>query len=282
MNQAGLTGIGSRYKPETDRTRNEVDLKPAILLAAHGTTDPEAGKDLEAVTIRVRKRFPGLETVWAYTSSFVRRRLGEKGVPVASPPEALAGLAARGFGRIAVQSFHVVAGYDFEEFSHFRNDLDLPVDISVGRPLLDSSKDVERVARALLDGLPTERTPDQAVVFMGHGTGHPAGSAYLALALALARLDSNIFLGCLDSGSGIRDIRESILGRQIKKVWLLPFLALAGTHTKSDLAGPEPDSWASVLNAAGVDCHPVLKGLCRNAGVADIWLDHLEATLKEL
>ena len=257
-------------------------MKTAILLAAYGSTDPKAGQDLDLVASRAAKRFPRLEIRWAWTSSFVRARLARKGIPAPSPREALAGLAADGFGRVAIQPLHVVAGQDFEELAAALQEADLPLRPALGRPLLSSAADIERAAEAILAGLDPERSPEEAVVFMGHGTAHPAGAAYPALAQSLARLDPLVFLGCLESKPGIEEIRGMLLQKGLRRARLLPFTALAGVHAQRDLAGPGPDSWASVLNRSGIRTKAVLKGLCRNRGVVEIWLDHLAEALEEL
>ena len=255
-------------------------MKTAILLAAHGTADEEAGRDLDRVAARARERFPGREIRWVHTSPAVRSALVRRGRPAPSPGEVLAGLAGEGYGRVAVQTLHVVAGYDFERLARSLDKA--PVRSVLGRPLLGSGSDLNRVAEAVLTELVPRRSPEEALVLMAHGTAHPAGSAYGKLGRILTRRDPGIFLGCLENGPGIEGIRDEIAAQGLKQACLLPFLTLAGGHARRDLAGPGSKSWASVLSAAGLECRTVLKGLCRMGGVVEVWLDHLEAALAEL
>lgn len=253
-------------------------METAILLAAYGSTDPEAGAGLDLFGEAVRERFPGLETGWTFTSSFVRRRLAQAGLPAPSPAQALERLRGRGFGRVAVQSLHVVAGRDYEEFAADLKEAAEGISLSLGRPLLDSPDDLERTARALLADPPPSRLPEEALVLMGHGTDHPAGAAYADLARLLARTDPNLILGCLEGrfGPGIAQISDLLRERGVRRAWLRPFLALAGVHARRDLSGPEDSSWGSVLERAGVECRTDLRGLCQSPGLVEIWLDHLE------
>ena len=266
--------------------KSEADLETAILLAAHGTTDPRARTDLDLFGAAVRGRFPGLRMEWAYTSAFVRRRLAGQGLPAPAPSQVLEGLIARGFRRIAVQSLHVVAGYDYEEFAAALEEAAGAAALGLGRPLLDSPADLERAARAVLDDLPDGRGPEEALVLTGHGTDHPAGAAYPELARRLAQADPNLFLGCLEGTpwprGGIERIRDLLAERGIKRAWLRPFLALAGVHAGRDLTGPGPSSWASVLGAAGIETQTDMRGLCRMGGAVEIWLDHLKVALDRI
>ncbi len=254
-------------------------MKTAVVLAVHGSTDPRAGRDLEFFLARAGNRFPGLEIRPAYTSSFVLAALKRRGLPAPSLDRVLHSLAEQGCDRAAVQTLHVVAGNDFREMARSLETKPPPFPISLGRPLLDSGADLERTAKALLAELPPERTPKEAVVLMGHGTKDPAGAAYVELDRILGRRDPHVFLGCLESEPSLGQIREKTKLLGLRQAWLQPFMALAGAHARRDLAGPGPESWASVLTQSGIECRPVLKGLCGLAGLAEIWLDHLAEAL---
>ena len=52
--------------------------------------------------------------------------------------------------------------------------------LKIGRPLLTESADYEAVCRAILKQFPKLKK-EEALVLMGHGTGHFADSAYAAL-----------------------------------------------------------------------------------------------------
>jgi sirohydrochlorin cobaltochelatase len=45
------------------------------------------------------------------------------------------------------------------------------------------------------------------------------------------------------------------------------------------MAGEDDDSWKSILSAAGIQCHTVLKGTAEYDGFVDIWLSHLNEVL---
>ena len=257
-------------------------MKTAVVVAAHGSTDSRAGQDLDSFLALVRARFAGMTVRTACASRFVRAALARQGKPAPSLRESLEALGRKGYDRVAIQTLHVVAGTEFEEMAGDLEREPPGLSVSLGRPLLDSGPDLDRTAAALAAEPPLERAPGEAMVFMGHGTSHPAGAAYRELARLLTQRDPHVFLGCLESGPGIGEIRDAIVSLGLKRARLMPFMALAGAHARRDMAGGGPDSWASVLTGAGVECRPVLKGLCALAGVAEIWLDHLGKALAEL
>jgi sirohydrochlorin cobaltochelatase len=52
-------------------------------------------------------------------------------------------------------------------------------------------------------------------------------------------------------------------------------MLVAGDHAHNDIAGPEPDSWKSMLEARGYKVTPVLEGLGQNAAVRGLILAKL-------
>ena len=45
------------------------------------------------------------------------------------------------------------------------------------------------------------------------------------------------------------------------KVYIAPYLIVAGDHANNDMAGDSPDSWKNVIAAEGYEVEPVIKGL---------------------
>ena len=59
-------------------------------------------------------------------------------------------------------------------------------------------------------------------------------------------------------------------------------MSVAGDHARNDMAGPEEDSWKSILEKQGIKCEPVLKGLAEYQEFVDMWVDHLNTALSQL
>jgi len=91
-----------------------------------------------------------------------------------------------------------------------------------------------------------------------------------------------VFIGTVEGAPSREDVLAELGKNNVKKAYLMPFLAVAGDHAKNDLAGDEPDSWKSVMTGAGIAVTPVLKGTGDNAPLADIWIGHLKDAFERL
>ena len=260
--------------------------KKAILLAAFGTTVPEAQKAFEQVEAQVKREFPGMEVRWAYTSSIVRARVAKQGKVLLSPESALAKLMEDGFTQVAVLSLQTIPGVEFHELNQNARLFGQMVggfeNIVVAQPLLSSHEDIEQVAKLMLKSIPAGRKAGDTVVLMGHGTEkHPSDAIYLALYHTLQELDPNVHVATVDGYPSLQDILPKLKGAKSKKTYLMPFMAVAGDHARSDMAGDKPDSWKSILTKEGFTCEAVMKGTAENPEIVNIWIGHLKSVMDQ-
>ena len=260
--------------------------KKGILLVAFGTTVPEARSALDNIGEKAALRFPGIEIRWAYSSRIVREKLAQKGQSFDSPAMALARMMDDGFTQVAVQSLHTIPGEEFhalqqttQAFSGLPKGMDKVV---LGLPLLADPGDVERCAEAIMASLPPERKKGEAVVLMGHGTHHPANIYYSGLQYSLNRLDPLVLVGTVEGTPSLADVEQTLESRKVTKVYLQPFMAVAGDHAMNDMAGDEEDSWKSVLRGKGLSTVSVMRGTAEIPAFVEIWLNHLQAALERL
>ena len=174
--------------------------KPAIVLAAFGTTT-EAFDTYNHFEEKVKARFPGYEIRWAFTSLKVRHKLAqEKGQKLNDLPTTLRELQAAGYTRVAVQSLHIVPGEEWEKKVVEESRKFPGLKVALGKPLLSSQEDQERVLQALAQTFPKD-LKDTAVVLVAHGSPSPEGTAaYLAFDRLLRSHypHQNVFLGTVE------------------------------------------------------------------------------------
>ena len=91
--------------------------------------------------------------------------------------------------------------------------------------------------------------------------------------------DPDIYVGTVEGYPDIDVIKQLLLKKRVKRVYLMPFMSVAGDHAKNDMAGDESDSWKSILAKAGIQCVPVLKGTAEYDVFADMWVNHLKGPL---
>ncbi|MFW5996677.1 MAG: sirohydrochlorin cobaltochelatase [Verrucomicrobiota bacterium] len=264
---------------------NNDEEKTGILLVTFGTSYERAQKAFDNIERLTRQRYPDTEVRWAYTSDIIRAKLKEEGEHLDSPVTALAKMQDDGFTHVAVQSLHIIAGTEYGEVAEairmFRQGSRGFDEITLGKPLLASYEDVEKVSTAMLEQVPEQRGQDEAVVFMGHGSHHPAQLAYPAMAAILKRLDRNAYLGVVEGEPGIEDVMRQCRQAEVKKIWLIPLMSVAGDHVHNDMVGDGDDSWKSILEENGFECEAVVKGMAEFDSIVELWLDHLTRVMPD-
>jgi sirohydrochlorin cobaltochelatase len=257
--------------------------KTGVLIAAFGVTMPEAKAAYENIEKRIRAEFPDLPLYWAYTSKRVRRILEESGASHDSPAQALAGMMDADFTHVAVLSLHVIPGKEYHglaETAHAFSGMPKGMrKVLVTYPLLGDPQDMEAAAKALLSIAPAERAPNEALVFMGHGSRHPGNAFYPAMQYYLSKHDKLAFVGAVDGAPSLDDVLAELKAAGTRKAYLLPLMTVAGDHAVNDMAGEQEDSWKSALESRGVETVPVLRGLGEYDAVVDIWVEHLQNAL---
>ncbi|MFZ2472838.1 MAG: sirohydrochlorin cobaltochelatase [Methanothrix sp.] len=267
---------------------------PAILLVVFGTSYPEAQAAYKNIEELYQEQFPDAEIRIAFTSDYIRRKLIERdNISIDNPLTGLAHLNDEGYVNVVVQSLHVIPG---EEFHDLANIVDRVRGIDgkfgfknlvLGTPLLMSMEDYRNASKALAVQFDqkttgTNRTPlssprdpkQMAVVFMGHGTEHPANSAYSQMDGILAEDYENVLLGTVEGYPGYDEVLSGLKASGVKKVRLMPFMVVAGDHALNDLTGNESESWKSMLEKEGFEIDYNLKGMGENDGIAEIFVEH--------
>jgi sirohydrochlorin cobaltochelatase len=269
----------------TSAQTNKAD-KTGILLVSFGSSYPGTKDTFDNIEEEVQAAFPELEIRWAYTSKFIRKKLRSRGEKIDSPAEALAKMGEAGFKRVAVQSLHVIPGSEYvnlkktvEAFSKMPKGLDV---VKLGAPLLYHHNDIVKLSDALFQHLPSGMSKNDALMYMGHGTHHSANIYYPGMQYYLWTKKSNVFLATVEGYPELDQVIEKLEKKIIRKVWLLPFMTIAGDHAQNDMAGEEKDSWKSILESKGYSVEVVMEGMAEHKEVVQIWIDHLKAVLSDI
>lgn len=265
---------------------NAAEKGPAILLVTFGTSVPEAQAAFVNIEKQVKASYPNSEIRWAYTSHIIRKKLAKSGTVIDSPEIAMAKLLDDGYGKVVVQSLHMIPGFEFEEMA---NNLKLFEQMTKGGkvvvspPLLSSEAAMDKMIKALLaDVIPKERRSEEAVLFMGHGTHHPSDAVYATLMHKMQQMDGNIYIGTIDGHPTFAEVKEAMVKKGVKKAYLIPLMTVAGTHALNDMAGSEPDSWKSLLAREGIESAPLMKGLAEFDSLVALWLENLKGAMNRL
>ena len=260
-------------------------MKQAIIAVSFGTKFTGTREaNIGAVEKALGAEFKDWKVYRAFTSPTVVRRIEEnEGIRVDFLREALMRASQDGMQRVIVQSLHIIPGeeYDkvFEEVEHVKNS-GVFTELLLGRPLLfnDVSQsgctdDYAAVVTALRQPF-SKLCKDEALVMMGHGSGHIADRAYQKLQERLLAEDLPIYIGTVEGALTLDDVMEKLQRTDIRRVRLMPFMLVAGDHAVNDMSGGEEDSWLSMLEAAGYEVSVSLQGLGEFPAFCELFVAH--------
>jgi sirohydrochlorin cobaltochelatase len=141
------------------------------------------------------------------------------------------------------------------------------MNVCIGKPLLCDEPDLDAIIRMLQEAYPVD--DDTILLLMGHGTEHAANDIYIRLAQKMRKLPMRL---CTVEGTpSFDDAIEELTAQPQRKVQLAPMLFVAGDHAKNDMAGDEPDSLRSRLEAKGYIVSCAIQGLGELADVRNMY-----------
>lgn len=256
--------------------RDSKKEKKAILVVSFGTSYPETRKKtIKACEDKIAAHFSDYEIRRAFTSGMIIEKLKKRDkINIDNPKEALEKLYQEGYQEVLVQPLHIINGSEFHDLirtvnqykNHFRS-------LKKGRALLTKIEDYFAVADVIAVEIKV-KTKDEAVVLMGHGSGHAANSVYACFDYVLKDKGmTNYYLGTVEGYPEIDQVLKKLKENNYKKIKLAPFMLVAGDHAQNDMAGEDQDSWKKRLEAAGYEVEIQLKGLGEYEGIREAYLE---------
>jgi sirohydrochlorin cobaltochelatase len=289
--------------------------KTAILLASFGSTVPSAVKSITHISEQVKKAYPETEVRISFTSNMVRavwkkRRLSpqewlDQGVPaeilnVKNLIQTLGDLQEDGYRNVIVQPTHMfymeqshdLAGYvrGIESIQTLKARWQPFDNIVLGRPALgmpgdryNYHDDVARVVKTLENDAREAKEKGAILLYMGHGNEHWSTGIYGETQKKLREEypGLEVFIGVVEGLPSLEELLSQLKLTKKNKIVLRPFMITAGDHAKNDMAGPDADSWKSILTAEGFEVQPVLEGLGSKDAFADIFVGHIADAARE-
>ncbi len=274
-----VVGCGAdKAQATADKKEPTVDKK-GILVVSFGTSYADTRKvTIEACENKIAASFQDYEVRRAFTSNIIRKKLQERdNIQIDSFEEALTKMKEDGFTEVVVQPLHIIPGEEYSEkiiepAAQFQDSFKKLV---IGRPILTNIEDYKIAAEALKVQMP-ELKKDQAVVFMGHGTHHPANACYSCLQLVLNDTYDNVFVGTVEGYPTLDNIIPQLKEAGVKEVTLMPYMLVAGDHANNDMAGDEEDSWKTILKKEGFTVKTYIHGLGENPEYQNIYVQHVQ------
>lgn len=267
-------------------SNKDTKMKKGILLVTFGTSYPAGNKAFQNIEDEVKNAFPNTEIRWAYTSKKIRKKLKKQGIIKDAPAMALAKMADDGFTHVAVQSLHIIPGGEYRGLTltvfGFTKIPKSIIKLTVGKPLLYSSEDVEEMAQSMHEIFRNDLAKYDAIVFMGHGTERAANIYYPGSQYYLQTKSDKFILGTVEGFPTFANVINGIKSKNAKSILLTPFMSVAGDHAQNDMAGSEPDSWKSKIEKAGIKVTILQRGMAEYDSIVAIWIKHLKIAYDDL
>ena len=289
---------------------HKVEHKNAIVLAMFGTTVEPALQGLLNIKDKLEQSYPGTPVKIAFTSNIIRKIWQKRAADPAyvkahadvpdeilhaqGPLATIANLQDAGFDSIVVQTSHIAPAEEFLDLSSYVEALAGINTIKarfkpfhklvIGRPMLGTfgvthpyEEDIKTAVAAMKSDALRAKKEGAALVYMGHGNDYfPSGGSYLQFAHEMnqAYPDVRVIVGTVEGYPGLDQVVQQLKDAGITKITIQPFMIVAGDHAMNDMAGPDADSWKSVLEKEGITVLPYLHGMGENDAVAEIYVRH--------
>ncbi len=256
-------------------------MKKALLIISFGTSYPDAlVNNIQECEKALDRSHTERDCFRAFTSSMIINKLKRRdGLVIDNPQQALERLHQQGYQDVLIQSLHIINGDEYEkialELKHYRS---LFWNLQLGLPLLSGYQDYQNLIAAIEHQSPA-LARDERLVLMGHGATHHAFAAYACLDHMLMTAKLPFIVGAVESYPDIGAVIERLRNEQVKRVYLMPLMLVAGDHAKNDMASSEPDSWRSQIQASGIEVHAIVKGLGENSLIQQMFIEHLNSAI---
>ena len=283
--------------------------KPAIVLAPYGSLSPRALATYDQIRKAYEREFPGSPVRLAFTSQLMIKDCRRKRASLSpalwkrwrscTPGDArawwsnpcrscrgrssTAGVAGAGTSEAREQSSTSSAWRSACPSCRAWKTADRSPDPArfVERLWLGSGDSAEE-RRLQSAELPRRDPEKEAVLLVGHGTGHPADALYSLMARVLKRDHSNVFLGTMEGFPGLSEMVAELKGSGARKVRLLPFLLVAGGHAENDIAGRGPSPGRAPWSGRASKLCAIYAAWVRAESIVSIFLEHTRSALVKI
>lgn len=285
---AGLASCSSSSDAGEDSGAAAKPAKPVILVTSFGTSFANSRHvTIGAIEDDIREAFPEYDVRRAFTAQIIIDHIEkDTGRHINNFEEAMDQIVADGVKEVIVQPTHLMDGHEYadvkESLESYKDKLDK---FALGEPLLKSDADVAAVAQIMKEIMKKFDDGETAICWMGHGTDADSNAIYGTMQKKLQELGiENHFVGTVEAEPTFADVAKAIKNAGVyKKAVLRPLMVVAGDHANNDMADEaDPESFASVLKAEGLEVTSVIEGLGQVDAIDEIYVEHVKAAIESL
>ncbi|MCI6284697.1 sirohydrochlorin cobaltochelatase [Selenomonas sp.] len=275
--EASQIGVLKHETPELQNLAN----KDAIVVMSFGTTFKDTReKTIDATVAEIQAAHPDVKVVTAFTSHIIIDRIAAKeGIKYPTPEEALEQLKAEGYTRVALATLDVIPGmeyaYDKGVYDNYKNEfkkMTLGTSLMYWQGQEDQADDVTETINALKSQFPKQGKND-AILIMAHGTPQVSNAYYSVIQAKIDEMGlKNVYVYTVEGWPSLETVLPKLKANGIKHITLMPMMMVAGDHANNDMAGDEPDSHKSQLEAEGFTVDAYIHGIGENQQIRDLYV----------
>ena len=258
-------------------------MKKGIIIVSFGTSEILGLKqNIENINNKIKKEFKEeYEVLNAFTSKFIIKKLKEvSNIHVLNFTEALDKFYGQGIRELIVLPLYIMPGGQYEGVKEVLEGYKERFNsIKIARPLLSGEKeDFKNIIVAMKDYLPK----DKNIVLVGHGTKDKYHEFYKVLEDNFYEMGiKNIHVGTLEGYPTSYDLVKDLKEKNIKDIFIAPFLIVCGSHVNKDINGEEnKNSWKNVFKDAGFNVTVSLKSLGEYEEILDLYVERIRTLIK--
>lgn len=257
-------------------------MKKAIINASFGCSIKESrDKYIEPIEYEVKKNYKDIDCFRVFTSEIIRRKIKNvENIEIHNMKTCLQMLKENGYTHIFISATHIIPGLEYEKIlnavNEFKNDFE---EIKVSRTFLDDNMG-EIEVDVVKSYIKTDLQQDEAVVLVGHGTDHVSHKYYKQFEELLRRDIHNLFIINVEGDTFMDDVINRLKEKNIRKIYLYPFMLVAGDHALNDIASDEENSIKSLLKQNGFDVEAFITGLGANKKALEMFVNRLKECIE--
>ena len=269
-----------------DNTRNQDEIGDnELLVVSFGTSYNDSRRlTIGAIEQAIEDAFGEDYAIRrGFTSQIIIDHVKKRdNVSIDNLEEALERAVDNGVKNLVVQPTHLMPGLEYNEMvDAVAGYADSFESVSVGRPILTSDEDFEKVMEAITEATAEYDDGKTAICFMGHGTEADSNRVYAQMQQLLTDNGyANYFVGTVEATPSVEDVLALVKEGDYTRVILEPLMIVAGDHANNDMAGDEEDSWKSVFEAEGYEVECLIRGLGELPAIQDILVDHAKEAIE--
>ena len=263
-------------------------VKPVILVTSFGTSFPDSRHiTIGAIEDDIREAFADYDVRRAFTAQIIIDHIEEDtGRHIDNFEEAMDKIVADGVKQVIVQPTHLMDGLEYGDIKKsLEETYAASFDSSaLGAPLLASDDDKKAVAEAIKAAMEKYEDGETAICLMGHGTEADSNAIYGVMQDQFTSLGyDNYFVATVEATPTFADVVDAVTEAGYKKAVLRPMMVVAGDHANNDMADEsDPESFASLLKAAGLEVTSIIEGLGQLNAVQELYVQHVQDAIDTL